>query len=205
MVIGIQSCNSEVREVTLQYENGEPEQVKIYRNGKSDSTNYTLMQYNVDGTVEMKGEIRNGKEEGTFTWYYPNGNKKWIETFEKGISTDTIYCYYENGNLKRKAHPPYRSNRKSIEYYETGELKIVSFINDGESIDSTWTAYYQNGRIKETGRLMNGRRLGYWKYYDYDGQLIDSVEQSGRQKVVFDFEEEEVKYQEERASNASVN
>jgi antitoxin component YwqK of YwqJK toxin-antitoxin module len=200
VLIVFQSCDSKKdREITLKYENGEPKQVKEYPYGRSDSNNYNLIQYNKDGSVEMKGEIRNGKEEGTFIWYYPNGNKKWQETFKQGVSIDTIYCYYESGKLKRKNYPPDQGTRKAFEYYETGELKIISFISGGDFIDSNWTGFYKNGEIREIGQVENGRKVGIWKFYDIDSELTDSIDQTGESKVVFDFEEEEIKYKEEKS------
>lgn len=98
------SCSTpEEREVQSTFENGPVKQEKIFRNSKKDSLNYILKQYNSDGSIEMIGEIKNGKEDGLFQWYYTNGNKKWVEKYENGKSVDTTYCYYESGELKREA------------------------------------------------------------------------------------------------------
>ena len=76
----------------------------------------------------MVGNVVEGKEEGTFTWYYPNGNKKWVETYLLGKSVDTTFCYYESGKLQRKVLPPVDSIRKATEFYETGEVKIITYL-----------------------------------------------------------------------------
>jgi antitoxin component YwqK of YwqJK toxin-antitoxin module len=37
--------------------------------------------------------------------------------------------------------------------------------------DSTWTWYYQNGKIFEVGNFKNGVRNGEWKTFDENGTL----------------------------------
>jgi len=142
----------------------------------------------------MIGEIKNGKEDGVFYWFYPNGNRKWVEKYENGESIDTTFCFYESGKLKRKAITlNYNRIKQATEYYESGEIKIESFINDGSYIDSLWVGYYKNGIIKESGKVMMGKKIGVWKYFNKKGILLDSVDQSSQTKIVFDFEEEELK------------
>jgi len=194
----IQSCkNKEERVTTSTFANGDIKQEKVYPKGQNDSLNYDLIQYNSNGSIEMEGEFKNGKEQGVFTWFYPNGNKKWIETYDAGISIDTVFCFYESGKLKRKCLPPINLIRQANEYYETGELKIESFINNRQYIDSSWTGFFRNGKIKESGKVKKGEKEGIWKYYDNQGSVLDSSDQTGMSKVAFDFEDEELKYKNE--------
>ena len=186
------SCQpNQDKEVTASYDNGAPQQELTYINGKTDSLNYDVKQFNEDGTIEMVGRIRNGKQDGLYTWYYPNGNKKWVENFKNGYSVDTTHCYYEQGQIKRIIYPSDNGTRKAIEYYDSGEIKIITFLTNGDFIDSTWTAFYKNRQVKELGNLKTGRRQGVWKFYSDSGQLTDSLDMTGLKKLVFDFEEVE--------------
>ncbi len=155
--------------------------------------NYTQKQYYSNGAIELEGRFINGKEEGVFEWKYKNGKPKWIEKYSNGKPVDTTFCFYKTGKLKRKVFPSLTGNRQAIEYYETGEIKIKSFLNNSEYIDSIWTAYFKNGKIKEQGYLHNGSKIGYWKFYNAATNQVDSVDQTDKSKVVFDFEEEELK------------
>ncbi len=197
IILFLYSCSSaEERITTSTYINGKVKQEKIFKNGKKDSLNYILKQYNYNGTIEMVGEFKDGKENGVFKWYYSNGNKKWIEKYRNGKSVDTTYCYYESGELKRMAITLNNSTiKEATEYYESGEVKIKSFINNGDYIDSLWIGYYKNGQIKESGKVSKGEKVGIWKFYNDEGILLDSVDQTGMSKIVFDFEIEEIKEQ----------
>jgi len=35
-----------------------------------------------------------------------------------------------------------------------------------------WIFYYPSGKIKEEGRYKNGQRIGNWKYYNTEGDLV---------------------------------
>jgi len=194
------SCKSgERRKIIKTWDNGKTSIERIYFSDKN--SDYKLFQYNKDGSLELEGQYIDYKEEGTFNWYYSNGNKKWVETFKNGISIDTIYCYYESGKLKRKNFPPKNKTRKAIEYYETGEIKISSFLFNSENIDSLWIGYFKNQKIKEIGKVNKGKKVGIWKFFDKNGNLIDSVNQSGKNKFIFGFEEEEIIYELENLKN----
>src|SRR5579859_6645702 len=182
-LLTIASCKRQDNvKVTKTFKNGKPLQEFVFINGKSDSLNYDVRQYNENETVELIGQMRNGRQEGSWTWYHPNGNKKWVDQYKNGKSVDTTYCYYESGRIERIIHPSATKTRKAVEFYETGELKIISFLTNAKFIDSLWTAYFKSGQIKEFGRLRFGRRRGIWKFYSDQGKLIDSVDMTNKRK-----------------------
>ena len=160
----------------------------------STPLNFIQRQYYDDGTIELEGKFIDLKEEGKFIYKYKNGKTKWIETYRGGEIVDTTYCYYETGELKRKVLPSESVNKPAIEYYKTGEIKIETYLKNSTYIDSIWTAYFKNEKIKEKGLLHEGVKVGYWKFFNQASGKIDSIDQTGKPKVVFDFEEEEVKY-----------
>lgn len=57
------------------------------------------------------------------------------------------------------------------EYYANGQEKgDVPFTRDGK-LTGKAVYYYENGKIRSSGRLANGIRVGEWKEYDEDGNL----------------------------------
>lgn len=185
-------------EIISKYPNGRTKTDRVYSNGFKDSSNYIQRQYYENGAIELVGQFINGKADGLFEWKYRNGKPKWVEKYHLGTPIDTTYCYYETGELKRKVYPSVSVNRRAIEYYKTGEFKIETFIKNSTYIDSTWVAYFKDGKIKEKGRVRAGLKIGYWKFYNDSTGQLDSVDQTNKSKVVFDFEEEELKEKKEK-------
>jgi antitoxin component YwqK of YwqJK toxin-antitoxin module len=58
------------------------------------------------------------------------------------------------------------------EYYPNGqEMGDVPHTVDGK-ITGDATYYYENGKIRCMGRLLDGVGVGEWKYYDEEGTLV---------------------------------
>jgi antitoxin component YwqK of YwqJK toxin-antitoxin module len=183
------SCSKPESKIISTFENGNPQIEYIYVNGEKDHKNYRIKQYYHDGHIEMTGEVKDGKDDGEFIWYYQNGQRKSVENYSKGLTIDTTYCYYESGEIKRKVSPSIvNHNRKATEFYKSGEIKIITYIKNGEILDSSWSGYYKSGRVKEIGNIKEGKRIGLWTYYDSDGQVIDSLDLTGKKKSLFDFD-----------------
>ncbi len=41
--------------------------------------------------------------------------------------------------------------------------------------DGEWTSYHFNGEISITGNYRDGLQIGYWYYYNTDGNLINTI------------------------------
>ena len=54
---------------------------------------------------------------------------------------------------------------------KTGHLKLVKCYKNGK-IHGQIIYYWDNGQIRLTGQYDNMRRIGIWKTYDSNGQLI---------------------------------
>lgn len=184
----------------IDLDSGKGIKVKTYIKGDSVLNTYRLQQFYGDGNLELEGFIENGKEQGTFYWYYKNGNHKWTETYENGISIDTTYCYFKSGKLSRMViNYKDSTDLPFTEFYETGEVKIIGHIHpkgNSYGICRDWTGYYKNGHIKETGFVDFGNKEGEWCFYSEDSSLDSCVDQTGKPKICMDFEEEEIKFQE---------
>ena len=92
-----------------------------------------------------------------------------------------------------------RRQRKEIEYYETGQVKMEGAMKDGQR-EGVWTAYFpdgrpqsiadfkagkmngtskvywENGNLRWEGFYKEDRRFGKWKYYDEQGNLLNEVD-----------------------------
>ena len=89
----------------------------------------------------MRGEKINGKREGGWTSYFPNGNVRSQATFVNGLQQGPTVVYHENGNT----------------FY-------AGWYKDGKPVKD-WTFYDENGnpvkivRYSEDGILLEEREL----------------------------------------------
>ena len=147
-----------------------------------------------DGTKIYEGDFLDGKETGTFTYYYADGTVRMRNTYtEPGVKCDHE-AYDEQGHLLARGHYD-RRNRDGqwLFYAEDGRLvKEASYrmgIKDGLHVIYThtgdtaevthWVNNHRHGRWWKrigkqgysTGRYVNGGLEGRLVEYDDNGQL----------------------------------
>lgn len=85
--------------------------------------------------------------------------------------------FYENGNIKLKIEINENKIRsgKFFEYYEDGKIKATGKYINGEVEDSTFL-YYQNGKLLEKGFWQNGYKKGWFITYRENGQIMKKEE-----------------------------
>ena len=93
------------------------------------------------------GNLRNGKKEGNWTWWYDNGQKKFDRTFKEGKPDGLFTSWYENG-------------QKSYE----GTFK------DGEQ-QGLHTSWYENGQKENEGILKDGEVIKLIGKWNWDGSV----------------------------------
>lgn len=90
-----------------------------------------------------------GRRQGTWTDFYPNGQKRYEGQFKNDKCKGTFRYYDEQGNLQA-----------TNEFYKSGE----------KCLNKT---YAPNGRVIATGYYVNQKKEGEWKYFDKNsGQLL---------------------------------
>lgn len=138
------------------------------------------------GNVLTKELYVNNSKEGLSYYYYSNGNIKEIANYEnnskEGVSTE----FAEDGRVI------------TIKKYRRGTLidreKINQYDKDGNK-DNVWRTFYPNMKIKTEAYYKNGILDGYYKEYDVNGSLINTVlYQDGR--LVQEVAEDEIESKE---------
>jgi len=149
-------CVREFQEIVETYEDGTPKIILTFR-GRKDSLNYHQLVLYPSGKADHAGQIVNGKKSGTWTWWHENGNRKAQCKFEGGRYVDTIFHWYENGQVQQV------------------EVLPASGIRDGECCSGTTTRYWENGKVKEQYMSMNRLLHGtYKRYYENGGWSIST-------------------------------
>jgi antitoxin component YwqK of YwqJK toxin-antitoxin module len=101
LVLFIASCQPKLEEVVSDsYPNGKPKRVQYFR-GEGDQRHLARdVFYYEDGTKKVEGWYnQEGRKDGAWTFWYPNG-KKWSEGyFSNGIDDRLRTTWHENGQM----------------------------------------------------------------------------------------------------------
>ena len=106
------------------------------------------------------GNLRDGKKEGKWVWYYHSTGKKGYKNSYKdgkldGLSTE----WYENGQMKYKG--TYKNGKLdglSTWWYENGQKEWEGTFNDGKQ-DGLYTIWWENGQMKSEVTFKNGNLI----------------------------------------------
>ena len=172
---------------TIEYINGYP--VKRERINRIDQNGLKqgLWKYFWDnGNLQLEGFYQNDKKSGFFKYYDMEGHFQRIEKWENDIliedaletkKLDRKVEYHPNGKLKTEAYF-FRGTPDGIrrEYSQEGEVIQGYMFRDGillgEGIidedgkkQGDWMEYYETGELRASGRYLNSRPIGKWKYY----------------------------------------
>jgi S1-C subfamily serine protease len=121
-----------------------------FREKKPDVPNGYISKY-PNGNIAFEGVISDvhptdenkNKYKGTCTWYYKNGSKKAVRTFDDaGIETGKTTLYFESGKIWKifEWEKGKLKNRKYQDFDEKGNAKLV-FEEEFENNSNDWDLY----------------------------------------------------------------
>ena len=90
---------------------------------------------------------KDGKPNGKWITFFPNGNIKSIENWQNGKLNGKYIIYQENG--KKVMQTRYLNGKDNGEYF----------------------LFHENGMPQVKGSFKNGKPSGIWKYYNSSGKL----------------------------------
>ena len=108
---------------------------------------YTDVPFDGEMTGKIQGTFKNGKRDGPWVSYHPNGQLMRAGNYKDGKFDGPWVGYHVNGGLFFK-----------------GTLK------DGKK-DGPWVYYWSNGGLSSKGTYKNGKYVGPWVTYHKNGQL----------------------------------
>ena len=170
-----------------------------YENGKQAGE---WKFYFENGKIEQAGKFNKpGKPEGIWKWYFESGSLSREENYRNGLRDGMLSEYDETGKLLEEGEyvngleegpwfeimgdnftrGAYRDGQRS------GSWSVYYLLIDGQKTDSVLSFkgnfiedypngkhvyYWDNGKIKEEGLFIMGKREGEWILYNYDGTLF---------------------------------
>lgn len=117
------------------------------------------------------GEIIDGKREGNWTIWHPNGYKDEELFFKNNLHEGVATNWYDNGYKKSERNfIAGVENGLRTEWYDTGEKKAeINFKDDLENgLKTTW---HKNGQIEFECNMKNGSKDGECPEYESNGKI----------------------------------
>jgi antitoxin component YwqK of YwqJK toxin-antitoxin module len=159
------------------------------------------------GNKMSKGEMKNSKQHGKWTYWYENGNTElicfyssglpdslwqWFDesgtlirigNYKKGLEHGIWINYYKNGTVSDSGS--YYESRMNGEWkynFENGNLYQIGYYKRNIQ-DSIWKTYYVNGQLSSEGQMLEGSPSGKWINYYENGQLQSNVVYMPQNKI----------------------
>lgn len=131
------------------------------------------MNFDATNTVVIeKGTYLEGKKEGEWIHYFPNGNIKHKITFKKGIANGPAVFYYENGKMWEKGTWIIDHWVGDYQFfYPSGQIAYDWKYNKIGKRTGEQKYYHENGNVKYKGNWENGKTTGSLKIYNEKGDL----------------------------------
>jgi len=158
--------------------------------------------YHPNGKIEQTGVFnKQGTPEGNWKWYYENGQLKREESYyhgekdglseefdetgsliekgeyqnglEDGLWIQQIGDFYQRGSYRDGLRNGYWISYQLIEGENGTDSLLISrgaFIDDLP--DGKHSYYWDNGKIRDEGIYVMGKKEGNWSIYNYDGSLF---------------------------------
>ncbi len=170
-----------------------------YNNGtKTGSWKY----YHMNGKIEQTGVYNNqGKPDGIWRWYYDSGQLLREENYYRGKKDGLTEEYSEDGTIIERGdyledledgpwfqligdfyqRGTYRDGLRTgnwVSYQlnkgETGTDSLTLFKGNflDDLPDGKHTYYWDNGKVRDEGTFVAGKKEGDWIKYNYDGTLF---------------------------------
>jgi antitoxin component YwqK of YwqJK toxin-antitoxin module len=152
IAIYVLGCETKTEKVYSTYEDGKPKIIFIYQN-EFDSLNFQKKMLYNSGKINYSGQFVEGKKSGTWTWWHENGNKKEQCKYKAGSYIDTVYHWYESGQIQQieilsdkkiAGNDCSSCNRTTLIYFESGKLK-EKFTANGGSLNGPYLNFEENG------------------------------------------------------------
>jgi len=175
VLVSVYSCNRGDRmEVSEKWENGNNKVVRTYENS-DDTLTFLYEGYYEDGKPSIRGNKLHGYKNGTWRWWYSNGNMKDEAKFSIGNYIEERKHWRENGTLRLVEYINGECiddccNGRLVFYNEKGE-KMNEFTQKDGQFDGVGYVYYPNGKLSRKFTYIKGEKQGYSCDYYQNGMI----------------------------------
>lgn len=134
----------------------------------------TCEMYSPNGTIIAKGKYIDRKKHEQWEYYSENGGVLILkENYDNGvlIGISVAYSPVTQNVIEETEYLNGIKNGVYNKYYDNGRPMVkASYKND--KLDGNYVSYYPNGVPKEEGVFKDGVKIGEWKTYDMEENIV---------------------------------
>lgn len=133
----------------------------IHKSDSSLVSGYIVDYYSPD-TVAMRFGLVNGEREGVLHAYFPNGERKFLETYKSNKLNGAVQRWTQENGYQLIAHLHYVDGKlhgEQKKWYDTGELHKRTNVSMGKE-EGLQQAFRKNGALYANYEARNGRIFG---------------------------------------------
>ena len=117
-----------------------------------------------------EGLYVNGKKDGEWRAFFPNGTTKYCITFVNGLPKGSAVFYYEDGQVMEQGVWDVNHWTGNYTFYHPNGKPAYQFnFNDAGKREGDQLYYYDNGNLKYSGRWDDGKPHGSVDVYNEKG------------------------------------
>jgi antitoxin component YwqK of YwqJK toxin-antitoxin module len=146
---------TETKKIVSTYKSGKPE-IIYYFPDEGDTLTYRTEVFYESGKPDYVGHIVKGTKDGVWTWWHENGNKKDQCKYVDGFYVDTVYHWYENGQIQQ------------VEIVAGRTVRTDGCCN----CNGTIIRNYENGKLKERFTSLDDKFQGTYESHKKDGSWV---------------------------------
>lgn len=155
------------------HENGE---IKYKGQFKDNEPAGEFVYYNPEGKIIAKGQYLNKKKDGEWQYFSDkDGSLILTEDYQNGALNGKAAVYIPETKVVSEVTNYVNGIKQGeyVKYYDNGALMVkANYKND--ALDGNYVNYYSNGIVKEEGTFVEGMKVGEWKTYDIEGNVIST-------------------------------
>jgi len=123
-----------------------------------------------NGQKCFEGTFRAGKPEGTAVGWFANGQKSREVTYRAGEAQGLWVYWHENGQKREEGN--YEANKREgkwVSWYPNGQKQEEGSYRSNVR-EGRWVSWYPNGQTNEEGAYKAGSRIGQWSATQESGE-----------------------------------
>ena len=160
--------------ITEYYENGNVREKYTRIDGKLQGQ---YLRYHPNGDLDLSLFYKDNKPDGLYTWYYDSGNRvRSTQVFTDGERNSPLTVYYRDGMIKHifgYSHDKMAGD--IVSYYPNGQKQEEMHLGRPDTQDPALNGlvrfYYENGQISESFSYVNLKLEGPYRAYFPDGRV----------------------------------
>jgi antitoxin component YwqK of YwqJK toxin-antitoxin module len=135
--------------------------------------NGKFIEWNSEKVKIMEGEYKNEKRVGEWLFNYDSGKPKWIGQYKNDVIVEELIQYEESGNILSVENFKDGKLNGPFEYFQNGKLREVGHMVDNKK-NGEVKAYWVNQNLKRIENFKMGIAEGEFKEFFIGGTLMSS-------------------------------